>query len=328
MEEVDGDVGVDFVGVGHVLTAEEEADAFRALYPRAWLARGLEESSGVRRNGRRCEDARGVACAGGLGRGARPGTAAVSVGRTLVLACCSLAVGEPRWDAPRGGRVEVQLEVPPLAADHVGRPGRGAGDDGDGVAEGRRVLERAVEGMFAGGGVGGGGGLEQLGIRDGESCWVVRVDCVCLAHDGGVVDAAVAAAGLALVRLRLPDVTVVEGGEVQLVPVDDAGAMAARGRPLTLAARPVALTFGLFRGRFLLADPDLDEARVCDALVTCVADASTGNLVAVLHSGGEHLRPKLLVGCAEQACAHALAHGPSLYAGGASTDPHMIVSHV
>ena len=304
------------VGVGHVMTAEEEAEAFKALYPSAWLVRALEGGEGgVRRNGRRCEDSRSLGCAGGLGRA---GTAAVSVGRTVVLAVCSLAVGEPRWDASRGGRVEVQLEMPPLAADHVGRMASrgGGGDEGEGIAEGRRIIEAAVESMLPStsrDSPGSSGGVEQLGIRDGESCWVVKLDCVCLAYDGAVVDAAVAAAGLALARLRLPDVSVTGDGEVQLVPVEDTGGMAARGRALSLATRPVALTFGLFKGRFLLADPDGDEARSCDSLVTCVADANTGNLVALLHPGGEHLRPKLLVGIAEQASRHAVSQGRPLY---------------
>ena len=202
------------------------------------------------------------------------------VGRTTVIAACSLEVSSPLNAAPRDGFVELSVQLTPLCSPRfkVGRPS-------DEALALQQHLSRVVVGNVL--------DLEQLCIEEAKAVWNLKIDVICLDHDGSCTDAALLAIVGALADLRVPQTVVTKGGSadgssnsssssssssgssrntdgasgvlVETLPDEPASA-------LVLGGIPLALSFGVFEGN-LLVDPNAEEEALMDSLFTLVVGA-------------------------------------------------------
>jgi exosome complex component RRP42 len=176
------------------------------------------------------------------------GSAWVKLGATYVMAGVKLGLDTPYPDAPDEGILRVAAEFTPLASPEfeLGRPGEDA-------IELARVVDRGIResGCIE---------LEKLCIEPAERVWGVFIDLLILNHAGNLLDASALASLAALWNTKMPRL---EGEEI------------VRGeweRPLPVVWKPINLTVGRVRGKFLL-DPCLEEELVLEAqLSVCVRD--------------------------------------------------------
>ncbi|AQK51480.1 3'-5'-exoribonuclease family protein [Zea mays] len=104
------------------VAGEMEVEAYRRLFPVAFLERHLGES--VRIDARRLREARTTTVALGAVSSAH-GSALVRVGDTAMLASVKLEVMSPSAEYPDEGSVSVEFHMPPICSPLV-RPGRSA----------------------------------------------------------------------------------------------------------------------------------------------------------------------------------------------------------
>ena len=262
-------------------------------------------------------------------------------------------VRRPHSDRPQEGALEVAVEMPALCS-KLTRPGRPS-------PESHWLTERVAAVLRAAGTV----DLTQLCIKEAtrrrpparppaapcgsadaaarrgglqaQAAWVLRLDVYCLNADGALLSTALLAAAGALLRLRLPAVTLGAKWRVALRPspptdgeaaaaggAQPGGAAAevaaAEGGPVSIEARrlqlgplPVALACGLFRGT-LLVDPTLEEEAVMETVITIATDPA-GRLA-------RPLRP------APRACGAALlSRGSRADAAAAPFPPPQLLVH-
>ena len=278
----------------HRKSAEEDEDvslldgeAFRALYPREYLARFVKE--GVRPDGRELGAARSVEVVGGAAS-ASDGSAMVRIGGTVVIAAVRLIVKQLEWNErdSEEGELIVGLDVPPLA---TGKSGRA---NVDSVAMSQRLADVINADVVD---------LTQLCIKKGCFVWVALLDVYCLDHSGSVFDAALVAAVAALRAVDIPSVRVSDDGRT-CERIDGALSTAAEGmeahtagendeakgvilRPhtrLSLRRVPLSLTCGVFDGVFL-ADPTAEEEELIDSTITIAVDEK-GHVLGISKPGG------------------------------------------
>jgi len=211
----------------------------------------------------------------------------VGYGSTDVLVGVKLEVGAPSAATPGEGRIEVGVEVSPACGPRVDE--RRLGDLGE-------LLSQRLAGLVAS--RGGGLPARELCIIPGKYCWVVGVDVVVLAADGGVLDAASMGLYVALSSSRVPRVDLVAGrdgkpdefelspdyGEAQRLPVGDL---------------PVVLSFCQVGGALLL-DATAREERCADCMLSVAVDAR-GGVRGVSKTGGGKLAGESLAAAAEAA---------------------------
>ncbi|BAT13733.1 Os11g0311300 [Oryza sativa Japonica Group] len=104
------------------LAGEMEVEAYRRLFPLAFLERHLRES--VRPDARRPAEARPTTVALAAVSSAH-GSALVRLGDTAMLASIKLEVMSPSGEAPDEGSIAVEFHMPPICSPLV-RPGRPA----------------------------------------------------------------------------------------------------------------------------------------------------------------------------------------------------------
>ncbi|KIZ01452.1 Exosome complex exonuclease RRP43 [Monoraphidium neglectum] len=269
-----------------------QADAFKRLYPEQFFARFAAE--GVRPDGRGLSTPRPVTI--GLGAvGAADGSALVKVGPTAVLAGCRLEVAVPPDDAPGVGQVVVSAELSALASG-AWRPGRAAPEAHELAARVSQLLTGPSGVLDA----------RQLCISPGAAVWVLYLDLYVLDAAGGLLDAALLAAAAALRDCRLPSVHLTDEGNVERGPDPEASADGGAGggggggggdsTALRLAAAPVCLTCGVYKGA-VVVDPDHEEEALMGARVSVVVDGE-GGLLGVFKPGGSALvAPQTLLTC-------------------------------
>jgi exosome complex component RRP43 len=239
------------------------AEAFRRLYPAAFLKRFLRQ--GVRPDGRRPAACRPATIAlGALSRAAAAGSALARlsstpgssgpriVGGTAALAGVRLEVMCPTDEAPDRGGLAVSVEFAPLASP-AGEGSRAADQACAAV-----IAERLRELLLGGGGRGGGAtsscagppplvDTRQLCIDPGRAAWAAYLDVVVLDASGSAADACLLAALAALGDARLPRVRVTGEGNVEREEGEEGEEeeMEADGRRLSLrggAALPASST--------------------------------------------------------------------------------------
>uniref|UniRef100_A0A453HDU7 Ribosomal RNA-processing protein 43 n=1 Tax=Aegilops tauschii subsp. strangulata TaxID=200361 RepID=A0A453HDU7_AEGTS len=139
------------------LAGEMEVEAYRRLFPLAFLERHLRES--VRPDARRLAEARPTTVALGAVSSAH-GSALVRLGDTAMLASIKLEVMSPPAETPDQGSVAVEFHMPPICSPLV-RPGR--------PAEAAPVISKALEDVLMSSGM---LNLKELCLISGKASWV------------------------------------------------------------------------------------------------------------------------------------------------------------
>lgn len=131
---------------------------------------------------------------------------------------------------------------------------------------------------------------------EGKLVWYLAVDVYVLDADGSIFDAALAAVIAALRDVKLCRGVVDESNGN---PVAEPGTET----PLILERHPVASTFAVFDGAFLV-DPTAEEESLEAASITIVCD-ETGAVCDVLKPGGAPVMPQSIIECVAAATARA-----------------------
>lgn len=184
------------------------------------------------------------------------GSAYVEMGDTKVIVGISTEVGDPYPDKPDSGAIITNAELTRMAA-----PRFESGPPSDEAVEIARLVDRGIResGMLD---------LEELGIEDGETCWMVFIDVHVIDFDGNLVDAASVGAVTALKRADLP-VYDEETGEVDR---DERQPLETEGLPMTVTGSKIA-------GEILF-DTTADEEEVRRARLTSTIQED-GNVVSM-----------------------------------------------
>lgn len=255
------------------LAGEMEVEAYRRLFPLAFLERHLRES--VRPDARRLAEARPTTVALGAVSSAH-GSALVRLGDTAMLASIKLEVMSPSAETPDQGSVAVEFHMPPICSPLV-RPGR--------PAEAAPVISKALEDVLMSSGM---LNLKELCLISGKASWVAYLDVYCLNADGSLFDAALISVVAAFTHLEIPLVSVGDDGRVFTVGGNEGKSkyelVNREKRKLTLGDIPFPLTCALHKDS-ILADPTAEEESIIETSVTVVLDSS-GRLVSIQKPGG------------------------------------------
>uniref|UniRef100_A0ACD5WB45 Uncharacterized protein n=1 Tax=Avena sativa TaxID=4498 RepID=A0ACD5WB45_AVESA len=255
------------------LAGEMEVEAYRRLFPLAFLERHLRES--VRPDARRLGEARPTTVALGAVSSAH-GSALVRLGDTAMLASIKLEVMSPPAETPDQGSIAVEFHMPPICSPLV-RPGR--------PAEAAPVISKALEDVLMSSGM---LNLKELCLISGKASWVAYLDVYCLNADGSLFDAALISVVAAFMHLEIPLVSVGDDGRVFTVGGNEGKTkyelVNREKRKLTLGDIPFPLTCALHKDS-ILADPTAEEESIIETSVTVVLDSS-GRLVSLQKPGG------------------------------------------
>uniref|UniRef100_A0A0E0F525 Ribosomal RNA-processing protein 43 n=1 Tax=Oryza meridionalis TaxID=40149 RepID=A0A0E0F525_9ORYZ len=255
------------------LAGEMEMEAYRRLFPLAFLERHLRES--VRPDARRLAEARPTTIALAAVSSAH-GSALVRLGDTAMLASIKLEVMSPSSEAPDEGSIAVEFHMPPICSPLV-RPGR--------PAEVAPVISKNLEDILMSSGM---LNLKELCLISGKASWLAYLDVYCLNADGSLLDAALISAVAAFTHLEIPLVSVGDDGRVFTVGGNEGKAkyelVNREKRKLTIANVPFSLTCALHKGN-VLADPTAEEESIIETSVTIVLDSSD-QIVSIQKPGG------------------------------------------
>lgn len=177
------------------------------------------------------------------------GSAMVQMGDTKVLVGVKADIGSPYDDAPEAGTLITNAELVPLAAKEYE-----AGPPRADAVELARVVDRGLResGVID---------LEDLGIVEGEKCWLLFIDIHVLDYDGNLIDAAFLGALTALMGSTLPAYDVEED---ELDREERDGELPLSDFPVTLTGKKV--------GDQLLLDTTGEEEDVMDSRLTVTLD--------------------------------------------------------
>eukprot|EP00636_Phaeomonas_parva_P001266 CAMPEP_0118879766 /NCGR_PEP_ID=MMETSP1163-20130328/19488_1 /TAXON_ID=124430 /ORGANISM="Phaeomonas parva, Strain CCMP2877" /LENGTH=310 /DNA_ID=CAMNT_0006815999 /DNA_START=8 /DNA_END=940 /DNA_ORIENTATION=- len=157
------------------------------------------------------------------------------------------------------------------------------------------------------------GDAAQLEIVPGKFAWAVYVDVLLLRHCGNVLDAAAAAAHVALRAARLP-ATVPVLGEREEIDDFDIMPRPEDAKPLPFvsdeAALPLCVSLARI-GEHFVADPTDEEERCADAKLV-VAISADGKLRGLHKLGGDAVALGMLPDCVAAARAAATSLFPCL----------------
>ncbi len=215
---------------------------------------------GKRLDGRDLTEFRDIEIEAGYIRHTAEGSAMVKMGDTKLLVGVKADIGEPYPDAPEAGTLITNAELVPLAAKEYE-----AGPPRADAVELARVVDRGLResGVID---------LEDLGIIEGEKCWLLFIDVHVLDYDGNLIDAAFLGAVTALMNSTMPHYDVEE----------DELDREERGDEVPISDFPVTLT-GKKIGDQLLLDTTGEEEDVLDARLTVTLDEN--NNVVSLQKG-------------------------------------------
>ena len=265
----------------------------RAADPREYMQTFIDRD--IRPDGREFFERREVSVQKGSIQTAH-GSCLARVGATAVLAAAKLEVSTPLNAAPRNGFLEISVQLTPLCSPRfkVGRPSDEA-----------LALQQHLQRVVLGGSI---LDLEQLCICEGKAVWNLKLDVVCLNHDGAATDAALLSVVGTLADLRIPATVVTKVGDgngdrggrslggrasrdapgssgvlVETLPEESSSAVVLGGIPL-------AVSFGVFGGN-LLVDPNAEEEALLDSVFTLVvgldgASSDSMKVYSVYKPGG------------------------------------------
>lgn len=219
-------------------------------------------ADGERIDGREFDEFRDVSLDAGYVRETADGSAYVEIGDTKLLVGISTDVGDPYDDSPDSGTLITNAELGPMASEDWE-----AGPPTIEAVELARVVDRGIResGIID---------LTDLGIEEGESCWLLFVDIHVLDYDGNLIDASFLGAIAALLSGTLPAYDP-ETGEIDRDSVGEE--IPAEGIPVTLTGRKIADQ--------ILVDTTGEEEDVEDARLTVTLNADD-NLVSLQKGEG------------------------------------------
>jgi ribosomal RNA-processing protein RRP42 (EC 3.1.13.-) len=121
------------------------------------------------------------------------GSSLVKLGNTQVMAGIKIEPGEPFFDTPDQGVLQVHAELVPLAS-----PQFEPGPPDENSIELARVIDRSLRDPKA-------IDLNSLVIRHGDKVWMIWLDLYILDYDGNLFDASMLAAMAALLTAKCPN---------------------------------------------------------------------------------------------------------------------------
>ncbi|MDY6776473.1 MAG: exosome complex protein Rrp42 [Candidatus Nanohaloarchaea archaeon] len=179
---------------------------------------------GERLDGRDFDEFRDIELEAGYIRETADGSAYVEMGDTKLIVGISTELGEPYDDSPESGTLITNAELGPMASEDWE-----AGPPTIEAVELARVVDRGIResGIID---------LEDLGIEEGEKCWLLFVDIHVLDFDGNLIDASFLGAIAALHNGYLPEY---DEEEDELDREEDGEPIPAEGIPVTLTGRKI-----------------------------------------------------------------------------------------
>ncbi|VDM96385.1 unnamed protein product [Thelazia callipaeda] len=204
-----------------------------------------------------------------------------------VLAQVSCSVVEPSSVRGNMGKVEVQVNMSPMASPDF--------EDGRLGSKGLQLI-RILELLYRDCGV---LDLESLCLRKFKQVWQIRVDVHILSADGSLVDCACIASLAALAHFRRPDVSVLPDSILIHSSTDKPPI------PLNMYHMPVCVTFGITADGLHVTDPT-DKEEQCLKGTLIVAANKRHEICALHQSGNFSLSEHLIVQCVNRAIQRAL----------------------
>lgn len=201
--------------------------------------------NGERLDGRDFDEFRDLDIEAGYIRETAEGSAMVELGGTKLLVGIKADIGSPYDDAPDSGTLITNVELGPIAAKEYE-----SGPPREDAVELARVVDRGLResGVIK---------MEDLGITDGEKCWLLFIDVHVLDYDGNLLDAAFIGAVTALMDGQLPAYDAEEDELDRETHVED---IPVKDFPVTLTGRKVADQ--------VMLDTDAEEEQAMDARLT------------------------------------------------------------
>lgn len=193
------------------------------------------------------------------------GSAKVTIGETEVVVGVKLGVGEPYPESPDEGSIIVTAELIPMS-----NPKFEAGPPGRESNELARIVDRGIRESKC-------IDFKELGIKDGESCWMVFIDIYPLNDAGNLIDASALAALAALKKCKIPKIDKDNKIIVGEYSKDK----------LNLTKEPVTVTVWNIKDK-MFVDALSEEEDACEARLT-VAISEDGNINAMQKGGRKGL---------------------------------------
>lgn len=239
-------------------------------------------ADGERMDGRDFEEFRDVELEAGYIRETADGSAYVEMGDTKLIVGISTELGEPYDDSPESGTLITNAELGPIASGEWE-----AGPPTIEAVELARVVDRGIResGIVD---------LEDLGIDEGEKCWLLFVDIHVLDFDGNLIDASFLGAVTALLDGTFPHY---DAEEDELDRDEDGEDIPAEGVPVTLTGRKIEDQ--------IVIDTTGEEEDVEDSRLTVTLN-DDDNLVSLQKGGSgamSHSEVMDIVGLAEEKAA-------------------------
>ena len=165
------------------------------------------------------------------------GSAMVRIGETTMIAGINLEIVQPGQNTPKEGDYELNVHLWPICSSSI-RPGA-APEEAFSLADflNKTIFNKKNEVID----------MSQLCVEEGRACWVMKVDVLCLEHDGNLEDAASLAVISALHDLRVPAHEYDEEKDMVHLIEGDAKALHIQHSVMTS-------TFGLFEKSCLICD--------------------------------------------------------------------------
>lgn len=192
------------------------------------------------------------------------GSSLVKLGNTQVMAGIKIEPGEPFYDTPDEGVLQVHAELVPLAS-----PQFEPGPPDENSIELARVIDRSLRDPKA-------IDLKSLSIRPGDKVWMVWLDLYILDYDGNLFDASMLAAMAALYTARMPEFEELETGEIKI-------SKNLSNNPIKMNKKVVTVTTAKIEN-FILVDPNADEEIISDTK-SVIAFDEQGNIVGAQKTG-------------------------------------------
>lgn len=174
------------------------------------------------------------------------GSAIVHLGDTKVIAGVKIDMGSPYDDYPNKGTLIVSAELNPAAAPHYR-----SGPPSPETIELARVTDRLIRESDC-------IDLEDLCIIDGKKVFNIFIDIYPIDDNGNLFDACALAALAALLTTKVPEFTVDEEDNVELLETY---------RPIKMKALPISVTTQKI-DNYLIMDGTYKEEAASDARIT------------------------------------------------------------
>ncbi|KAJ3293431.1 Exosome complex component RRP43 [Borealophlyctis nickersoniae] len=251
-----------------------DPDTFKKIHPAEYHRRFLSQQ--VRPDGRALRKFRKVEINVGSITTAN-GSATVRLGHTTVVCGIKAEVAEPRPATPREGYLVPNVDFPALCSPQFrsGPPGELTQTISEYI---RQVVDKSniIN-------------LEDLGISPGNAAWVLYADIVCLNYEGNALDAALMALIAALKNVRLPKATFYDTESTVRATEE-------KSIPLKLNLMPIASTFGIFDGQYVISDPTDEEESLLSSQMSVILDEN-GVRCGMLKAGGMAMAKQTMDDC-------------------------------